>query len=61
MLIVRKFDDLIDLNIMIANLASYLHCSPLDITIPGLSVDEETFVRDQLKLLPALSPAMIVR
>ena len=36
-------------------------CSPLDITIPGLSVEEETYIRDQLKLLPALSPAMLVR
>ena len=37
------------------------HYSPLDITIPGLSVEEETYIRDQLKLLPALSPAMLVR
>ena len=37
------------------------HCSPLDITIPGLSVEEETYIRHQLKLLPALSPAMLVR
>ena len=43
------------------DLHTYSLCSPLDITIPGLSVEEETYIRDQLKLLPALSPAMLVR